>query len=246
MLNLNKFCSLFIGLILSVVCALPLSARDINVRGTVTNIEGEPLFRVSIYNAGTNKLIGSTNEDGKYLVKIDSEGELLFTSLGYEECKAAVRGELTVDVVLRHSAVALEEVVVSAKRITDNVVPEPTDIEVKGNYFHIRTRVKIPKELFSTNARMIIQPGVYNVTREQMAAILYQYARIQGKLDDSRADLSIFSDLDSLSAYAKEPMSWAVAQGLFSGVSADTLAPGGSTTRAQAAVILTAFSKAQG
>ena len=34
MLNLNKFCSLFIGLILSVVCALPLSARDINVRGT--------------------------------------------------------------------------------------------------------------------------------------------------------------------------------------------------------------------
>lgn len=84
------------------------------------------------------------------------------------------------------------------------------------------------------------------ITREQMAAILYQYARIQGKLDDSRADRSIFSDLDSLSAYAKEPMSWAVAQGLFSGVSADTLAPGGSTTRAQAAVILTAFSKAQG
>ena len=84
------------------------------------------------------------------------------------------------------------------------------------------------------------------ITREQMAAILYQYARIQGKLDDSRADLSIFSDLDSLSAYAKEPMSWAVAQGLFSGVSADTLAPGGFTTRAQAAVILTAFSKAQG
>ena len=84
------------------------------------------------------------------------------------------------------------------------------------------------------------------ITREQMAAILYQYARIQGKLDDSRADLSIFSDLDSLSAYAKEPMSWAVAQGLFSGVSADTLAPGGSTTRAQAAVILTAFSKALG
>ena len=83
------------------------------------------------------------------------------------------------------------------------------------------------------------------ITREQMAAILYQYARIQGKLDDSRADLSIFSDLDSLSAYAKEPMSWAVAQGLFSGVSADTLAPGGSTTRAQAAVILPAFTKAQ-
>ena len=84
------------------------------------------------------------------------------------------------------------------------------------------------------------------ITREQMAAILYQYARLQGKLDSGRADLSIFADVDDLSAYAKEPMSWAVAQGLFSGVSADMLAPGGSTTRAQAAVILTAFSKALG
>ena len=82
------------------------------------------------------------------------------------------------------------------------------------------------------------------ITREQMAAILYQSARLQGKLDSGRADLSIFADVDDLSAYAKEPMSWAVAQGLFSGVSADMLAPGGSTTRAQAAVILTAFSKA--
>ena len=84
------------------------------------------------------------------------------------------------------------------------------------------------------------------ITREQMAAILYQYARLQGKLDSGRADLSVFSDAGSLSAYAREPMSWAVAQGLFSGVSADTLAPGGSTTRAQAAVILTAFSKSLG
>ena len=84
------------------------------------------------------------------------------------------------------------------------------------------------------------------ITREQMAAILYQYARLQGKLDSGRADLSIFADVDDLSAYAKEPMSWAVAQGLFSGVSADMLVPGGSTTRAQAAVILTAFSKTLG
>ena len=66
MFDLNKFFPLLIGLVLCVV--FPLAARDINVRGPVTNIEGEPLFRVSIYNAGTNKLIGSTNEDGKYLV----------------------------------------------------------------------------------------------------------------------------------------------------------------------------------
>lgn len=84
------------------------------------------------------------------------------------------------------------------------------------------------------------------ITREQMAAILYQYAQFQGKLGSNRADLSVFADVGSVSTWAKESMSWAVAQGLISGISADTLAPGGSTTRAQAAVILTAFSKALG
>ncbi|WP_286008530.1 carboxypeptidase-like regulatory domain-containing protein [Barnesiella viscericola] len=164
----NKIYLRILAGILLLAVTLPLSAREINVRGTVTNLDDEPLYRVSIYNAATNKLVGVTNEDGKYLVKIDSEGTLLFSSLGYEEKQVAVRGELTVNVELEPSAVALQEVVVSAKRITDNVVPEPTDIEVKGNYFHIKTRVKIPKELFSTDARMIIQPGIYNVTRGKM------------------------------------------------------------------------------
>ena len=164
----NKIYPRILAGILLLAVTLPLSAREINVRGTVTNLDDEPLYRVSIYNAATNKLVGVTNEDGKYLVKIDSEGTLLFSSLGYEEKQVAVRGELTVNVELEPSAVALQEVVVSAKRITDNVVPEPTDIEVKGNYFHIKTRVKIPKELFSTDARMIIQPGIYNVTRGKM------------------------------------------------------------------------------
>ena len=164
----NKIYLRILAGILLLAVTLPLSAREINVRGTVTNLDDEPLCRVSIYNAATNKLVGVTNEDGKYLVKIDSEGTLLFSSLGYEEKQVAVRGELTVNVELEPSAVALQEVVVSAKRITDNVVPEPTDIEVKGNYFHIKTRVKIPKELFSTDARMIIQPGIYNVTRGKM------------------------------------------------------------------------------
>lgn len=84
------------------------------------------------------------------------------------------------------------------------------------------------------------------ITREQMTAILYQFARTQGKLDSSRADLSAFADADTISSWARESMSWAVAKGLIGGVSADMLAPGGFTTRAQAAVILTAFSKALG
>ena len=44
-----------------------------------------------------------------------------------------------------------------------------------------------------------------------------------------------------LSPYAAEPMGWAVDRGLITGVSAGTLAPGGSATRAQVATILMRF-----
>ena len=43
------------------VAPLTLSAREINVRGTVKNLKGECLYRVSIYNAVTNQLVGVTN-----------------------------------------------------------------------------------------------------------------------------------------------------------------------------------------
>ncbi len=63
------------------------------------------------------------------------------------------------------------------------------------------------------------------ITREQMTAILYQFARTQGKLDSSRADLSAFADADTISSWARESMSWAVAKGLIGGVSAERWPP---------------------
>ena len=63
----NKIYLRILAGILLLAVTLPLSAREINVRGTVTNLDDEPLYRVSIYNAATNKLVGVTNEDGKYL-----------------------------------------------------------------------------------------------------------------------------------------------------------------------------------
>ena len=81
------------------------------------------------------------------------------------------------------------------------------------------------------------------ITREQMAAILYKYAQYKGQDTSKQADLSVYTDQSQVSAYAHKAVSWAVAQGLISGTAPGVLSPGGSTTRAQAAVILTAFSK---
>lgn len=81
------------------------------------------------------------------------------------------------------------------------------------------------------------------ITREQMAAILYKYAQYKGRDTSKQADLSVYTDQGQVSTYARNAVSWAVAQGLISGTAPGVLSPGGSTTRAQAAVILTAFSK---
>ena len=79
------------------------------------------------------------------------------------------------------------------------------------------------------------------ITREQMAAILYRYAGFAGQSTAGRADLSGYTDAGQVSPYAAEAMGWAVDRGLITGVSADTLAPGGSATRAQVATILMRF-----
>ena len=99
-----------------------------------------------------------------------------------------------IEVKLQPNDVALEELVVTAKHITDKIQPEPTDIEVRGNYFHVKTRVRVPREMFSHNNRLVVQPVIYNVTRHEeqlMRPMVYDartYNRTQDRLYDYRMD----------------------------------------------------------
>ena len=77
------------------------------------------------------------------------------------------------------------------------------------------------------------------ITREQLAAILMNYASYKGEDVSARADLSNYTDQPS--AWATETVQWAVAEGLISGVTADQLQPQGNATRAQVAAILERF-----
>ena len=77
------------------------------------------------------------------------------------------------------------------------------------------------------------------ITREQLAAILMNYAAYKGEDVSARADLSAYTDQPS--AWAEETMSWAVAEGLISGVTNTELQPQGQATRAQVAAILQRF-----
>lgn len=76
------------------------------------------------------------------------------------------------------------------------------------------------------------------ITREQMASIMYRYSEYKEYDTSASANLNRFKDGSSVSNYAKDVMRWAVGSGLLSGRTADTLAPKGQTTRAEAATIL--------
>ena len=80
-----------------------------------------------------------------------------------------------------------------------------------------------------------------DVTREQLAAILYRYAACQGYDVSQRADLSGFGDASSISGYAQEALSWAHAQGLVLGFEDGSLRPQGTASRAQIAAVLMRF-----
>ena len=86
------------------------------------------------------------------------------------------------------------------------------------------------------------------ITREQLAAILYRYtAKYAPDATGNAASLADYPDAGSVSAYARDAMAWAVGNGLIKGLphdKTDYLEPGGSTTRAQVATILMRYKQA--
>ncbi len=80
-----------------------------------------------------------------------------------------------------------------------------------------------------------------NVTREQFAQMLYNYAQYKGYDLTANGDLTQFPDAGSISSWAETALSWANGKGLINGNEDGTLAPGGTATRAQAASILANF-----
>ena len=111
----------------------------------------------------------------------------------------------------------------------------------------------VDDEWFATAVNWAASVGVVNgfedntfrpndaITREQLAAILCNYAAWKGEDVSARAELSRYSDAAAISSWATDVMGWAVAENLISGVTTDELQPQGAATRAQVAAILQRF-----
>ena len=81
-----------------------------------------------------------------------------------------------------------------------------------------------------------------NITREQIAVILYRYAKASGEDVSVGEDTNILSypDAETVSEYAVEAMQWAVGSGIINGMDGN-LAPQANATRAQVATMLVRY-----
>ena len=87
-----------------------------------------------------------------------------------------------------------------------------------------------------------------NITREQIAKMLCEYAKVMKYNTSGAADLDAFTDVKAVSNWAVGYMKWAVDTGMISGKPNDDgktyrLDPKGDATRAECAKMLTMFMK---
>ncbi len=83
-------------------------------------------------------------------------------------------------------------------------------------------------------------PG-QKLTREQAAVFLYRYASAMGYQTNAFDNLSAYRDVSTAGSYAIPALRWAVGAGIINGIGNAAIAPKGSATRGQMAVMLTRF-----
>lgn len=88
-----------------------MSAQQINITGTVTDVTGDPLIGVSVTVPGT-KTGAATNVEGNFSLQADSKGKLRFSYVGYETIEVPVNGRKVINVEMKENSEILSEVVV--------------------------------------------------------------------------------------------------------------------------------------
>ena len=143
-------------------CAAPI----VRITGKVmSQSTGAPLEHVLVIDAKSHVILTETDADGRFAINFHDGGTLRFQLIGVEPVTLKLKnGQTYVEVRMADLDVDLDEAVVTAKRNRKKIMPEPTDIEVRGNYLHIRTRVRVPAEIFNTNTRLVVQPILNDVS----------------------------------------------------------------------------------
>lgn len=162
--------------------ALPSFCQNpkMEITGMVMDDDGQPAMSIVIRDKTENgEVYGITDYDGNFKIKADPTTSLHFSGLTYASKVVNLKGKQHINVIMSFETRQLDEVVVVAKRIMNKFTPDPTDIEIIGNQYIIRPKVKIPREMFKPNSRVIVQPMLINITRSTQR--LFRPAVVTGK-----------------------------------------------------------------
>lgn len=155
--------------------------KNITVRGQITELSsGEVIPYVTIvYNSTA---VGYSDEDGKYSISVPNDAEIFFSKTNYNDYKVKVKNRQVIDIQMTEKALEIDEVIVVGKISKKKISVEPTDLDVVGNHFHLKTKFRVPKEVFTSNKRFIVQPTLYNATTKNTK--YFRPVVIDGKIYD--------------------------------------------------------------
>lgn len=113
--------------------------------------------------------------------------------------------------------------------------------DIKGNeYFANAIKWASSKKIVNGYSDGKFKPNS-NVTREQLAVILCNYAQYKGKNINTTTSIEKYDDYKKVSSYAVQAVQWAVKNGIINGAIIDNktvLNPQGNATRSQIAVMI--------
>ena len=136
---------------------------NIRVQGKITDIStGEPISAVNVIVNGY--VVAYSDIDGNYNCTVSRSAEITFYSGQYEETKVKVDNRQVINVQMQMLTIELNEAVVTASYGKTTVYVAPTDLQIVGDHFVLKTSVRIPKRQFDSNSRFIFQPTLYNAT----------------------------------------------------------------------------------
>lgn len=158
------------GFLLSLLCLLlgaagfQASGQDkIRVQGKITDIAtGEPIAAVNVIEDGY--VVTYSDIDGNYSCTVSRSAELIYYSGQHEEVKVKVDNRQVINVQMQELTIELTEAVVTASYSNTTVYVEPSDLQIVGDQFVLKTNVRIPARQFDLNSRFIFQPALYNAT----------------------------------------------------------------------------------
>ena len=127
--------------------------------------------------------------------------------------------------------------------------PKFADVQDSKKYYYKAIKWATDKKIVSGYDNGKFGPND-NITREQLAVILYNYAKFKGKNTSASDNLNGFTDKTKVSSWALAQVKWAVGAGVITGNEnkdgTKTLNPKGNATRAEVAAMLEKYCKKVG